>query len=493
MNRQPSWRSVLHTLLSTLIGDALPQRPPAGDRVAWIAYWQAQNQPWRTEPEIDTKRQNFLARRRAIVPDIEKGIYPFRGMKLSRADVEWLLATHENRRGPVKWEDETQRGREGLDLRGADLNHTDLRNLPLSCLRGGLNKKDWGETTVEQSSMAGVCLEGADLRQAHLEGSILRRAHLEHASLRWAYLDHADLHLAYLEHARCYGAHLEQASLKAAHLEYADLERTYLMGADLSKAHLEGANLDKAHLKAHLGEGKVDPADLRGAFFDGATSLNEVILGDQASHFPLLADVHWNDVNLALVKWAAVHMLGDEFNARQRKTGNAKMRNKIKRLGEHEEAVRANRQLATALQAQGLNEDAARFAYRAQILQRTTFRLQMLRPKVKLRQRLQSLGKWLFSGFLYLIAGYGYRLGRSFFTYLLVIGTFMALYLRLDPHLVWYEALVVSMTAFHGRGFSPSTFTPGDPLSIASAVEAFVGLLIEVTLIATLTRRFFGQ
>src|SRR5713226_3956820 len=77
--------------------------------------------------------------------------------------------------------------------------------------------------------------------------------------------------------------------------------------------------------------------------------------------------------------------------------------------------------------------------------------------------------------------------------YLLVIGTFMVLYLLLDPHLAWYEAIVVSMTAFHGRGFSPSAFSPGDPLSIASAIEAFVGLIIEVTFIATLTRRFFGQ
>jgi hypothetical protein len=53
--------------------------------------------------------------------------------------------------------------------------------------------------------------------------------------------------------------------------------------------------------------------------------------------------------------------------------------------------------------------------------------------------------------------------------------------------------LVVSMTAFHGRGFSPSTFSPGDPVSIVSAIEAFVGLIIEVTFIATLTQRFFNK
>src|ERR1700694_1327931 len=78
---------------------ALPQHPPAHDLEAWRAHWNAQGQPWRTEPEIDTKRQEELSKCRAIAPNIKKGIYPFRGMKLSRADVEWLLVTHENGRG----------------------------------------------------------------------------------------------------------------------------------------------------------------------------------------------------------------------------------------------------------------------------------------------------------------------------------------------------------------------------------------------------------
>ncbi len=52
---------------------------------------QVQGQLLRTEPEIDATRQEELLRRRTLVPDIEKGIYPFKGEKLSRADVEWLL------------------------------------------------------------------------------------------------------------------------------------------------------------------------------------------------------------------------------------------------------------------------------------------------------------------------------------------------------------------------------------------------------------------
>ncbi len=68
-----------------------PDRPGINDYNSWHAYWEAQNQPWRTEPEIDTERQEFLAKRRSITPNIEEGLYPFKDVKLSRADVEWLL------------------------------------------------------------------------------------------------------------------------------------------------------------------------------------------------------------------------------------------------------------------------------------------------------------------------------------------------------------------------------------------------------------------
>ncbi len=43
----------------------------------WGVRWREQGHPWRTEPEIDANRQKELSRHRAIIPDIEKGIYPF--------------------------------------------------------------------------------------------------------------------------------------------------------------------------------------------------------------------------------------------------------------------------------------------------------------------------------------------------------------------------------------------------------------------------------
>jgi hypothetical protein len=60
-------------------------------------------------------------------------------------------------------------------------------------------------------------------------------------------------------------------------------------------------------------------------------------------------------------------------------------------------------------------------------------------------------------------------------------------------HLQWYEALVVSLTAFHGRGFFSEQFSPGDPQSFVAAIEAAIGLLIEVCFIATFTQKFFGK
>ncbi|HEY4032855.1 MAG TPA: pentapeptide repeat-containing protein, partial [Ktedonobacteraceae bacterium] len=220
---------------------------------------------------------------------------------------------------------------------------------------------------------------------------------------------------------------------------------------------------------------------------DESTIANEQHVGIQ------LLDVHLGDANLTGLDWPSVHTLYSEHQARARISKNGKPKSEERQDRDYREAMRSYRQLSVALQQQGLNEDAARFAYRAQVLQRQGLYIQMTHKKVALSQRARLLRAWLFSWFLYLLAGYGYRLGRSFLAYLLAISLFMILYHVLDPHLAWNEAFVVSMTAFHGRGFSPSTFTPGDPLSLISAAEAFVGLIIEVTFIATLTQRFFNR
>lgn len=544
--------------------DAAPAQPaPAAgppatdDRTAWRAWWRAQGQNWRIEPEVLSARQTLLAERRAVAPDVRANAYPFAGMTLTRADVEWLLATHEKGRGPVNWDDPMQRERTGLDLRGADLQGVNLRGLPLARLLGGL-----AGATGEQIAAAAIRLERSDLREAKLQGADLRgarldfaraegahmelaqcvraemkqvdlrHAHLEGASLREAFMEKANLYEAHLEGATLSGtrlktaslsnAHMEGASVGGARLENAFLRNTHLEGArlfgarldraSLIGAHLEGAMLRRVHLEgaslasASLGGRRMEhddlsrirqwapdfpevlrPADLQRTFYDTASVLDNVVLGDRQYGYAELADAHWGDANLAVVRWTdgrAAIILGDEREAHQHTTPEGKAKTRAERLADLERAVRANRQLAVALQAQGLNEDAGRFAYRAQVLQAGVLRRQL------------RIGQYLFSRFLDLLAGYGYRPWRSLVAYLLVIAGFALTFFIQGaisgPHLAWNEALIISLTAFHGRGFFPEQFQPGDPQSAIAAIEAVIGLLIEICFIATFTQRFLG-
>jgi uncharacterized protein YjbI with pentapeptide repeats len=452
MNEQDGRQAVVH-------------RPNTNDQDEWKAYWEEQGQPWRTEPEIDAERQKYLAEQRSITPDIKQGIYPFKDIQLCRADVEWLLATHENGRGPVDWSDKSQRERKGVDLRGAILCGANLGGLPLACMLGGLKKNELKENELlqhvsesyatDQLAMAAVHLEEANLFETHLEGAILSKGHLERANVRRAYLEKANLHYA----------HLEEAFLSRAHLE----------GAFLRLAHLEGTILYMANL---------EEVDLRNAFFNHATDVDRVILGNQARGFANLVDVRWGGVNLALVDWTPVKRLGDEFKARQQKWSSGSMKGETTRMDELQAAVRANRQLGVMLRGQGLNEVADRFAYRAQVLQRKVFWMQ------------KKFGRGFFSGFLALVAGYGYRMERILFTYAIVVSLFALAYFILGMHypppIPLSQAFFESITAFHGRVFFEQ-FSLNTPQILVTAGEAIAGLVVEGVFIAMLTQRFFGR
>ena len=81
--------------------------------------------------------------------------------------------------------------------------------------------------------------------------------------------------------------------------------------------------------------------------------------------------------------------------------------------------------------------------------------------------------------------------------YLFVVFGFMGLYLLVAyagaTHLSWDEALVLSVSSFHGRGFFLQNVTLGDAFVRLAASEAVLGLLIEISFIATFTQRFFGR
>jgi uncharacterized protein YjbI with pentapeptide repeats len=377
------------------------KRPVDDDRLEWNEYWKSLGQPWRTEPEISKERQDYLAERCNIKPDYSQGIIPFKDIKLSRADVEWLLLTLDNNRGPINWNNERQSEREGLDLSLANLCQVDLSKLPIA---------------------------KCNLSNSQIEGALFISTQLQHAKLI---------------NAQLYKANLFNAQLQ---------------GANLSSARLQGANLKEA--------------EIQGA------NMSIVILADENQVGPHFADVKWGDTNLAVVDWAQITMLGDEHRASLDKNSNT--------AGfKYRTATRANRQLSVALRNQGLNEEAARFTYRAQLMQRKVFWYE--------RKYLSYLG----SLFLDLLSGYGYKPLRCFIAYLIVIFTFATAYFiighTVGPVLSPLGSVVFSMTSFHGRGFFPGGIALDDPLTVLAAFEAFIGLLIEVTFIATLTQRLFGR
>jgi uncharacterized protein YjbI with pentapeptide repeats len=224
-------------------GQSNGHHPSLDDAEGWKQYWANKSQSWRTEPEISCCRQHELSQRRLIQPESKKGVYPFGGMQLNRADVEWLLATHENGRGPIDWSDKSQRKRQGLDLQGAQLEEGDLRGLPLAQLRGELC---WYE---DDRKKAFICLTRADLSEAQLEGANLSYAQLKEADFSYAQLEGADLRGAQLEGADLLGAQLKEANLSYAQLKGADLVEAQLKEANLSYAQLEGADFSYAQLE----------------------------------------------------------------------------------------------------------------------------------------------------------------------------------------------------------------------------------------------------
>jgi uncharacterized protein YjbI with pentapeptide repeats len=507
--------------------------------------------PWRTEPEIAPQRQAFLAERKGITPDVERGIFPFKGLesKLTRADIEWLLATHESRGvvGPVVWDAEKQKPeserRIGLDLRGADLEALGLSSLPLACLQAGASFAHWTDADPEYlqaavinlkgAHLGGAQLQGAILREAQMEGAILIEAQLEGANLIEAQLKTANLNSAHLESADLTKAQLEGANLINARLQGADLTIAHLEGAELKWAHLEGATLDRAHLKAaDLSEARLEGVDLGGAQLEGAILTKSHLLGADLARASLtganltearlegadltaanvsaaslqratfdkltrlndavftavsLDQATFDNTNLSVVDWTRVPVLGDERLAQARISPSGRRKPRLQRRYEYGAAARAYRRLAAALQANGLSDDASHYLYRAQIMQR------------RLRWHQRQVGAYLFSVLLAVLAGYGYRLGRIAVAYLVAVGLFAIAFFTsgilaggaLDVQ-QGLDAVQISLNAIHGRVFF-AQFHLDTLQSWLATIESVIGIVIEGVFVAMLIQRFFGK
>jgi uncharacterized protein YjbI with pentapeptide repeats len=321
-----------------------------------------------------------------------------------------------------------------------------------------------------------------DLREASLMVAQLQGANFIRAQLQGAQFNGAQLQGAYFTEAQAQGANFIRAQLRGANFQRAQLQRAFFIEAQVQEANFNGAQLQgvsfpDAQLQgANFKEAQLQGAVLAGAFFDNTTSLKGIVLEDETYGGISLVDINWGGANLAVVDWPPLKILLEENWACQE--DQIFQRSYLYGL-----AARAYRQLAAALRGQGLNEDADRFAYRAQVLQRKMFWEQ------------KKFGRWFFSRFLALVAGYGYRMERILLTYALVVSLFAVGYFVLgmfyNSHLSFLDAMLTSVTAFHGRVFSEPFSHPGELW--LTAFEAVAGLVIEGVFIAMLTQRFLGR
>jgi len=387
-------------------------------------------------------------------------------------------------------------------LKGSDLNVAQMEDV------------SFGAAQMEGADLSGAQMRGATLRHAQLKGAKLRQtqlqkadfigAQLEEADLQQAHLERADFSLAQLKGAKLQQAHLEGADFMAAHLEEADLSRTQLEGANLLRTHLEGANLTEAHLeradlteahleRANLSKAHLEHTNLSGVFLDTSVDVSTVVWTTATESVgPQFADVHWGEVNLTAVDWESITILGDEQLAAQRREATQaftvkSLKQRQDRVKEYKAAGRAYRLLFVALRSQGLTAPATRYRYRAEIMDR------------KASWHAGQWGRWLFSWLLGTFAGYGDRLGRLFATYGITVSLFALVMLgaalqsganlSLDTA---RDALVLSVTSFHGRGVQPPGLRLTDTLAMLAGLEAVFGLLIEGLFIAAFTRRVTG-
>ena len=64
-----------------------------------------------------------------------------------------------------------------------------------------------------------------------------------------------------------------------------------------------------------LSDKLLEGASLRRAFFDTTTNIRRIILGNDKLGFIKLAGLHWGDVDLSMIDWTQIKILGDEREA----------------------------------------------------------------------------------------------------------------------------------------------------------------------------------
>lgn len=255
-------------------------------------------------------------------------------------------------------------------------------------------------------------------------------------------------------------------SFTRAVLSSAEMGGLVLCDADLSYCQLEGADLRECDLRG---------ANLTACRFDYRTWLTGAKLRGSTRGETVLLDVRWNGVQVTDLAWDTVGPRTPHPNGYTKR-----------------DAARENRQLATLLQEQGMIDEAPRFFVAARRQQRGIRGSRSWAAYVVGR-----FASWLLDA----VSGYGFQPHRSVLAYIAVVLGFAGTFSAIDktpglghfsvPMTGFGSYIVFSVMSFHGRGLLSVTVNPHSALGGVAAVESAVGLVIEVVLIATLTRRLF--
>ncbi len=385
----------------------------------------------------------------------------------------------------------------GLYLCGANLSATTLEGVDLSAARlmqAHLHRTRGQGARLDKSDMTSAHAKSANFQFASFVKADLLDVDLRHATLTGVHLTEGDLSGARLGDATFDGAQLERAQLASVNLKYATFKQANLIGATLESASAEKADLSRADVRR---------ANLNGISFSGRTALDELTF-DARTRF---GDTHWDGVSLGRVDWRQARRLGDEeylqirlreldekyTPAIQKADSWAERRSLAHKR--FEERIQLNRDVARvyhilrlALEQQRIIKPASMYRIRE---------LQIQRRIMRMHNRWLS---WLFSLSLNLVAGYGERPQWAFFWYLGIVSAFALI----DTAIAHFtgprsfsviDFLAFSLASFHGRGFFPASSTE---IPIQSAItrlaelEAVIGLYLELTFIASFTKRFLS-
>ncbi len=399
-----------------------------------------------------------------------------------------------------------------------DLNNADLRNLNLdeADLRGAdLGLADIRETSLKKANfskayLANVRGENSDLRNATFTEAILHSAtfdgaYIFKADFKSADLRQADFIKSVLDSSMFSYTPLTNANFSDAMLRNVHFIDCFSLGAKFSKADLTGASFADCDLSyVDFNETDLTSVKLVNTVLNGVNAVGanftDAKINNQLGVGPVLIDVNWRDVKLGVLddEFFEMKILGDEaiaddkwdLDLPDKKIGKTSEERKT----EYKNAARANRQLKMVLAEHGMDREAAKFAFRGQITNRKYLWFSILVER-SWGKKSKLITQWLFSFFLFLLAGYGYKVGRAFLTYLIVIFGFGLIFwvgAGGDP----IDSFVESVNVFHGRGISTDSqmlIAQNKFLLLVAAFEATIGLIIEVTFIAALTQRVFGK